>query len=119
MAIPAGHLVRLLQQLGLKIEGLQMLTGDKATWKPVYATDATSQERAAVDAALLSFDPEAPLVKDAQQTAAAQTFADQQFAKAGARFQHYKTNGEDVPYDDKMADADTALWQRCWKEAAS
>ena len=92
---------------------------DPRTWKLYFALGATVQEQTAAMAAVLAFNPNDPTVKDAAEGTAARAFAEQQFAKAASRFLFYKQNGGDALFDEAQADADRALWERCFKEAAS
>jgi hypothetical protein len=119
MADLATLLDAALRAAGIPIRGLKIgASADRRTWVVDYAPEATPQQIAAGNAIVAGFDPNDPTVKDATQGAAARMFATQQFAKAAARYEHYKRLGEDAVYDDKQAAADIALWERCFKEAA-
>lgn len=109
-----------LLHAALKAQGIPVMgVSDKDGQMVVtYAPTASDTEMAAGAALVANFNPSDPKVQEAAELSAARAFGNQPFAKAAARFHHYKTVGPDVPYDDTMAEADTALWERCWKEAA-
>lgn len=113
-------LTALLKEAGVPVVSVSFVDEqDKATWNVEFAPEATPEQKSLATSIVRDFDPDAPDVKDAEQTAAARAAADSLMVKAFFRFFIYTTQGPETVIDQPMIDAASALLERCFKEASA
>jgi hypothetical protein len=108
----ADQLHGALKAAGIPIRGVSMKDGaDRSTWAVEYDQGATPEQISAGEAVLAAFDPDDPVVKDAQTDGEARVLANARQIRAFWLWFFRETHDGKDPTPEERADATDRLVQ--------